>query len=96
MLFSSSNTPFPSASRVNFKIMEFQANLFGVSAGLLTIIVVALLSRILYMQTLHPLSKFPGPWYATSFSIVGAIISVKQKEPEFFAYLVKKYGSELL
>jgi hypothetical protein len=76
--------------------MELQADLLGMSVGLLTIIVVSLLSRILYMQWLHPLSKFPGPWYATSFSIVGAIVSVKKKEPEFFAYLVKKYGSKLL
>lgn len=53
----------------------------------------ALLSRIIYYQFFHPLSKFPGPWYATSFSIVGAIISVKQKEPEFFMYLMRKYGS---
>jgi hypothetical protein len=72
--------------------MELQPNLLNVSVGFLAIIVAALLSRIFYMQWLHPLSKFPGPWYATSFSIVGAIISVKQKEPEFLAYLVEKYG----
>jgi hypothetical protein len=76
--------------------MGLQADLLGLSVGLLTIIAVSLLSRILYMQWLHPLSKFPGPWYATSFSIVGAIISVKQKEPEFFAHLVKKYGSKFI
>jgi hypothetical protein len=76
--------------------MGLQADLLGLSVGLLTIIAVSLLSRILYMQWLHPLSKFPGPWYATSFSIVGAIISVKQKELEFFAHLVKKYGSKFI
>jgi hypothetical protein len=76
--------------------MELQADSLGMSVALLTIIGVSLLSRILYMQWFHPLSKFPGPWYATSFSIVGAIISVKQKEPEFFTYLVKKYGSKFI
>jgi hypothetical protein len=76
--------------------MELQTDLVRMSVGLLTIIAVSLLSRILYMQWLHPLSRFPGPWYATSFSIVGAIISAKQKEPEFFAYLVRKYGSKSL
>lgn len=54
----------------------------------------ALLSRIFYCQYLHPLSKFPGPWWATSFSLVGAIVSVKRKEPQFFMYLIKKYGSD--
>lgn len=65
------------------------------NAGLVILVTlfVALLSRIFYCQFLHPLSKFPGPWYATSFSLVGAIISVKHKEPEFLMYLVKKYGS---
>jgi hypothetical protein len=59
-------------------------------------LLVAALSRIFYMQKLHPLSKFPGPWYATSTSIVLGTISVLQKEPEFFMYLVKKYGSRYL
>ncbi|KAF2658321.1 cytochrome P450 [Lophiostoma macrostomum CBS 122681] len=54
----------------------------------------ALVSRIVYLQFFHPLSKYPGPWYATSFSVVGALISIKQKEPEFFMYLVKKYGTD--
>jgi hypothetical protein len=53
----------------------------------------ALLLRIVYCQFFHPLSKFPGPWWATSFSVVGAIISVKYKEPQFLTYLIKKYGS---
>jgi hypothetical protein len=75
-------------------IMELPTNLLRVGLALLTIFTTALLSRILYMQKLHPLSKFPGPWYATSFSIVGAIISLKQKEPEFYMYLVRKYGSK--
>jgi hypothetical protein len=74
--------------------MEILSSLLRVSIALLTVVITAILSRIFYMQKLHPLSKFPGPWYATSFSIVGAIISIMQKEPEFFMYLVKKYGSK--
>jgi hypothetical protein len=64
--------------------------------AVLAAVVVVLSSRIFYLQCLHPLAKFPGPWYATSFSIVGAIISVRKKEPEFFMYLVKKYGGMFL
>lgn len=66
----------------------------NVGIALIASIFAAILSRIVYMQCLHPLSKFPGPWYATSFSIVGAIISIKKKEPEFFMHLVRKYGSK--
>ncbi|EOA80982.1 uncharacterized protein SETTUDRAFT_124398 [Exserohilum turcica Et28A] len=46
------------------------------------------------MQKLHPLSKFPGPWYASSFSIVSAIVSVLRKEPQWLMYLEKKYGTD--
>ncbi|KAF2683324.1 cytochrome P450 [Lentithecium fluviatile CBS 122367] len=56
---------------------------------------VALLSRIFYCQYVHPLAVFHGPWYATSFSLVGAVISVLQKEPQFFMYLARKYGTSL-
>lgn len=69
-------------------------NLLQASTALLVAIVTALVSRIAYTQWSHPLSTFPGPWYATSFSIVGAIISVKRREPEFLTYLIKKYGSK--
>lgn len=67
----------------------------ALNAGLATFVILftAILGRIFYMQKLHPLSKFPGPWYATSFSVVGAIISVLHREPQFFMYLVDKYGS---
>jgi hypothetical protein len=61
---------------------------------ILASIIAAALFRIVYSQFFHPLSKFPGPWYATSFSLVHAIISVKKKEPEFLMYLVNKYGSK--
>lgn len=46
------------------------------------------------MQKLHPLAKFHGPWYATSFSFVGAMISIFRKEPEWIAHLEKVYGTE--
>lgn len=68
--------------------------LVRVSVATLGTVIAGLITRIFYCQFLHPLSKFPGPWYATSFSLVGAIISVKKKEPEFLLSLVKKYGSK--
>jgi hypothetical protein len=78
--------------------MEYQSDLLHNSAfalGLaLALILASLISRIVYMQKFHPLSKFPGPWYATSFSVFGAIISVRQQEPAFLMSLVKKYGSK--
>ncbi|KAK7184163.1 hypothetical protein DPSP01_001198 [Paraphaeosphaeria sporulosa] len=54
----------------------------------------ALVLRIVYCQFFHPLSQFPGPWWATSFSLVGAIISVKHREPQFLTYLVNRYGTD--
>lgn len=74
--------------------LNIEATPTNVGVAVLATVFAALLSRIFYCQYLHPLSKFPGPWYATSFSVVGAIISIKKKEPEFFMYLVKKYGSK--
>lgn len=76
--------------------LNLEASPANVGLAILGTVFAALLSRIFYCQYLHPLSKFPGPWYATSFSVTGAIISVKQKEPEFFMYLVKKYGSKFI
>ncbi|KAF2032837.1 cytochrome P450 monooxygenase-like protein [Setomelanomma holmii] len=67
---------------------------FELVAAVITAILAAILARITYMQKFHPLSKFPGPWYATSFSVVGAVISIEQKEPEFLMYLVRKYGTD--
>lgn len=68
----------------------------AVNLGLISLAVsfIAILWRIFYMQKLHPLSKFPGPWYASSFSIVSAIVSVLRKEPQWLMYLEKKYGSK--
>lgn len=57
-------------------------------------LLLALVCHIFYMQKLHPLSKFPGPWYATSLSIVGAMISIKKREHLWYTYLVKRYGTD--
>ncbi len=54
----------------------------------------ALSYRIIYTQYFHPLSKFSGPWYLTSFSLTLALISTTQREPEYLMYLTHKYGSK--
>lgn len=50
--------------------------------------------RIIYNLYLHPLSKFHGPWYAASFSLIPAIISVLRVEPQWLLSLAKRYGSQ--
>jgi len=60
----------------------------------LGVLFTALLWRILYIQKLHPLSGFRGPWYATSSSLVSALISVTHKEPQWLQHLVETYGSK--
>ncbi|KAF6814624.1 cytochrome p450 [Colletotrichum plurivorum] len=55
-------------------------------------ILLALLLRIIYNLYFHPLSRFHGPWYAASFSIVNATISVFKKEPQWILSLVQRYG----
>lgn len=76
-------------------LAEFAGNPLNLGLLSLGIMVTATLWRIFYMQKLHPLSKFHGPWYATSFSIVGAMISILRKEPEWIAHLEKVYGSKV-
>ncbi|KAL1617041.1 hypothetical protein SLS54_008036 [Diplodia seriata] len=63
------------------------ASLVGVS------IATAMVSRIFYNLYVHPLAKFHGPWYAASFSLCGAIISVLRVEPQWLMSLTKRYGS---
>ncbi|KAF1950357.1 cytochrome P450 [Byssothecium circinans] len=72
--------------------ISFAPTVGNIAITLLVSIFTALLYRIIYTQYFHPLSKFPGPWHATSFSVVHAIISVQKKEPEFLMSLVRKYG----
>ncbi|KAF2145342.1 uncharacterized protein K452DRAFT_283700 [Aplosporella prunicola CBS 121167] len=59
----------------------------------LGVAVVALACRIVYNIYFHPLSKFPGPWYATSTSLTSALISVAKVEPQWLLSLVNKYGT---
>jgi hypothetical protein len=73
--------------------LTLEVNAASLVLAILATVLAALFSRVLYMQYFHPLSKFPGPWYLTSFSLVGALISIKKKEPEYLMYLVRKYGS---
>ncbi|KAJ6193468.1 cytochrome P450 monooxygenase-like protein [Bipolaris maydis] len=75
-------------------LTEFAGKPLNLGLLSLGILFTGLLWRIFYMQKLHPLAKFHGPWYATSFSIVGAMISVLRKEPEWIAHLEKVYGTE--
>jgi len=64
--------------------------------GILSLIAVAIVSplfiRAFYNLYLHPLSKYPGPWYTSAFSLSGAIISVLRKEPQWLQSLVNRYG----
>lgn len=54
----------------------------------------AVFLRILYNLYLHPLAKFHGPWYAASFSLIPAIISVLRIEPQWLLSLTKRYGTD--
>ena len=67
---------------------------FAFGIAVLVALFTALLLRIIFCQYFHPLARFPGPWWATSFSLLGALISIRYKEPQFLTYLVKRYGSK--
>ncbi|KAK1675572.1 cytochrome P450 [Colletotrichum godetiae] len=54
----------------------------------------SLVLRIFYNLDLRPLSRYHGPWYATSFSLCSAVISVVGLEPHWMLYLAKRYGYE--
>lgn len=69
------------------------ATLTNIAIAVLTTIFATLFSRIVYNLFFHPLSKFPGPWYAASFSVVDALVSVQKKEPQWLMSLVRKHGS---
>ncbi|KAH6612491.1 cytochrome P450 monooxygenase-like protein [Boeremia exigua] len=56
------------------------------------LVLAALIYRIVYTQFFHPLSAFPGPWYASSFSVTLSLISLTKREPEYLMYLISKYG----
>lgn len=67
--------------------------LFSVLLLVAVAIASALILRVIYNLYFHPLAGFPGPWYAASFSLSVAIISLLRREPEWIMGLVKKYGS---
>ncbi|OAP61369.1 hypothetical protein AYL99_03572 [Fonsecaea erecta] len=50
--------------------------------------------RLLYNLYWHPLSKYPGPWYAAATSLSVAVISVLKAEPQWLMSVVRKYGTE--
>ncbi|KAF6802326.1 cytochrome P450 monooxygenase [Colletotrichum sojae] len=54
----------------------------------------ALALRIVYNLYLHPLAGFHGPWYAASFSIVSALVSILRFEHEWLLSLAKRYGTD--
>ena len=56
------------------------------------VILAALAFRIVHTQFFHPLSAFPGPWYASSFSLTMALVSLTKREPEYLMYLIHRYG----
>lgn len=75
-------------------VTDHFSKILHLGLALVGIIFTAILWRIFYMQKLHPLAKFHGPWYATSFSVFGATISALRKEPQWIVHLEKKYGSK--
>jgi len=76
-----------------FKMIVPQITLSSALALLIVTSVFALAYRVIYNLYFHPLARFPGPWYAASFSVSAAIISLQKKEPQWLLGLVRKYGS---
>jgi hypothetical protein len=58
------------------------------------VVLALLLSRITYNLYFHPLAKYHGPWYARSFSLVDALISVRKIENHWLLDLTKRYGTD--
>ena len=73
---------------------EGAAQTININYLVLTTLLVIFVCRILYVQFLHPLSGFNGPWYASSSSLFIAMLSVLNREPEWLMYIVRKYGGK--
>lgn len=79
-----------------FAFLISQATALNAGIVLLGIIPAFILYRIIYMNFVHPLSNFPGPWYLASTSLASALIAYFRQERKYVMYLVRKYGSESL
>lgn len=77
-----------------FLFLETNMTLISLASLAGIAITSAVFLRILYNLYLHPLAKFHGPWYAASFSLIPAIISVLRIEPQWLLSLTKRYGSQ--
>ena len=56
------------------------------------VVLVALFARIIYNLYFHPLANYRGPWYACSFSLFDALVSVRKVENHWLMSLTEKYG----
>jgi len=77
--------------------MSAHVYLQSVLAGLLYLVVAAvsvIFVGLFYNLYLHPLAKYPGPWYAASTSLTLALVSLWKIEPQWLQGLVKTYGSK--
>lgn len=79
----------PRTKFINFSIM-WQQSLITLAVTVASTVFL----QAFYNIYLHPLSKFPGPWYAVSFSLSGAVISYLKIERQWIQGIVKKYGSK--
>jgi len=81
---------------VPFKMFLPHISISPIFALLVVGAVSALFVRAFYNLFLHPLAKYPGPWYTSVTSLSGAIISVLRVEPQWLLGLTNKYGSKSL
>ncbi|TVY54176.1 Cytochrome P450 monooxygenase gsfF [Lachnellula cervina] len=61
----------------------------------ITLVISILFSRLVYNIFLHPLAKFPGPWYASATSFTSAVASVLHFEPQWLLKITKAYGTNV-
>jgi hypothetical protein len=93
--------PFFEPPTFLLRLIPFKTFLPHVSVSSILVLFVAgavsaLFVRAFYNIFLHPLAKYPGPWYTSATSLSRAIISVLRVEPQWLLGLTKKYGSKLV
>lgn len=77
----------------NFLFEILAAITFGrLCLTLLSYIVLSFLYQIIYYRFFHPLSRFPGPFWATVTRLYGAYFNFKGKDYLNTWELHKKYG----